>query len=149
VQLQSLYLSVLTIIIPIPFFILDAYYNSFQRGCLERFTAIRTFIREQEYKLPGKNIQRLDEFLATGETMFPIPDHHGKYTIEEKKYKKITSWRKNAFTEKMGIFYGSLVILSILTICTILWSPIDFNHSKGSTASQKTAHIRTDSTGGR
>ncbi len=96
--------------IPLPFWYFDACYNGMQAGFERRFWAIRDFIQDGKFELPDGRVPTLDEFLAAGSGVFPVPDYYGNETFDKKPHKWHTSKFRNAFTCKMLLFYGSLTV---------------------------------------
>lgn len=95
----SPHLIVLATLIPIPFWYFDATYHAYQEGFNARLRAIQNYLRGE----PFEHSQN-----------FPIPDFYGIFTIEKSKHKAMTSVHKNFWKPKLLLFYGSLIVFSLL-----------------------------------
>ena len=106
----------LALFVPVPFWYFDAQYNAYQEGFWRRWWAIRRFIRDGTYTVPAGQ-PRLDDLLSDStQCVFPVPDYYGEKTFEEAVHNEHVSLRRNAFTPKMRIFYGGLVVVSLVLI---------------------------------
>lgn len=110
------WIVVLSLLVPLPFWYLEAIYHANQEGWICRFWAIRTFLREGKYAVAGKNVVRLKSCItADNFGDFPIPDYGGDKTLEQAVFLKETSIIRNFFKPKMTIFYLPLSLISFLT----------------------------------
>jgi len=98
-------LAVLSFFLPIPFWIMDSTYHSYQEGFTERVKAVQNYLRTS-----GNPSQSLDQ----GE--FARPDMYGVHTGQIANHSGVTSFWNNFFKRKAIMFYGALCVASAIAI---------------------------------
>lgn len=107
------YILFISIFVPLPFWVQDSYYHTYQTGFDYRFWAIREFIRDGRYLVEGKNLVLLSEYFDEDKLgKFPIPDYYGNATIQIDVWKNNDSALRKFFKLKTVMFYFPLVLCS-------------------------------------
>lgn len=108
-------LLILAILLPVPFWVIDASYRRYQRGWNLRLRAVRDFIRDGEFVLPGNRKATLNEFLQSDEAAaFPTIDFWARRTVPEKEHRRETSFLRNFFNRNHLMIYGGMSLISTL-----------------------------------
>jgi hypothetical protein len=103
-----LLLILFAVVVPIPFWYLDARYHAYQEGYSLRRSAIEAFLNDRLLS-PGISSDDDTETISS-----PIPDYYGNDTpLVKKEHKGRTRVARNAFTKRMLIFYLPICVTPI------------------------------------
>ncbi len=115
----SLTMLIISIIIPVWFFIIDSVYARWRRVFAARESAIQNFLNDDEYLVQStKQCLSFSKCLKANKLSFPVFDLNGRKTFGDSGFYR---WRKGwwiNFTFSVPLLvYGSQFILSIYFAC--------------------------------
>ncbi len=96
---------IITAILPVMFWLVDAWWFYLYRGDSFRFRKIKEFVNSPDLELSYRH-QRL--------VNFTVLDTSGKQYENTKEYKKFVNFRKILFFKEMLLLYGGLITLSLI-----------------------------------
>ncbi len=111
---HSVFLFFLASLIPLPFWYIESTYRRRYKGWSERFKAIRKFIRDGEFELPGGKIVKYIDFIDSKNTNtnFPLFDYWAQETIDKKIRKEKTALLRSLLNPKIFWIYFSMVMIA-------------------------------------
>jgi len=117
-------LLLLSVFLPLPFWVIESSYRKYHKGWQARLRAIRDFIRDGKYKVKGQEPQAiLADFLTDvydthdfGGKTFPVFDYWGTETLEPEKHKRETDFLRNFFARRNLLLYPLMMGFSLLSL---------------------------------
>ena len=109
-------LFLISVLLPIPFWLMEAKYRKYYKGFRLRLWAIWDLFRNGKYDVRGEIEVNIEQFLNDKECEFPLFDLWGNDTINVGSFKKETNTFRNFMDRGLVLIYGSMALISLILL---------------------------------